>query len=461
MGLKMQNNSTVQNLTNSVRSQEVTMNPNSLVVGGGIAGIQAALDIAGAGHKVYLVEREPWIGGHVMQLSKLFTTLVSPLDAITPKMTAVTRHPNIELMTYSEVEGVSGRVGNFMVKLKQRPRFVDETKCNGCGLCIHKCPQEVDSEFDIGLGKRRAIYIPYSQAIPNIPAIDREHCLYFQNGTCEACKKICEPKAIDFQQADRIAEISVGAVILATGYHLFDPSVMPLYGYKKYDNILTSLEFERICSATGPTGGEILVKNGTPPESVAIIHCVGSRDKNYHEYCSRVCCMYALKYSHLIMEKTNARVYQMYIDMRCFGEGHEEFYNRISEKGASFIRGKVARITEGVAEEEGKLIVYVEDTLLGDMLQVPVDMVILCAAITPRADADKVANLFSISQREDGFFMEKDAKLELVATPIDGIFIAGCCQSPKDISDTVTQAKGAASEVLVLLSQGKGSGDKK
>lgn len=436
------------------------MNPNSLVVGGGIAGIQAAVDIAESGHKVYLVERQPWIGGHLTQLGKLFTTLVSSSDTITPKMTAVSGHPNIELMAYSEVEEVSGYIGNFTVKIRKKARFVDETKCNGCGLCEKECPQEVDSEFDMGLGKRRAIYFPFSQAIPNIPVIDREHCLYFQNGTCQACEQVCEPKAISFEQADQLIEVRVGSVILATGYDVFDPSVMPLYGYKKYDNIFTSLEFERICSATGPTGGEILVKNGMPPESVAIIHCVGSRDKNYHEYCSRVCCMYALKYSHLIMEKTNARVYQMYIDMRCFGEGHEEFYNRISEEGVSFIRGKVARITEGAGEEEGKLIVYVEDTLLGDMLQVPVDMVILCTAIKPRVDAEKVANLFSISQRADGFFMEKDVKLEPIATPTDGIFIAGCCQSPKDISDTVTQAKGAASEVLVLLSQGKGSGDR-
>jgi heterodisulfide reductase subunit A-like polyferredoxin len=356
------------------------MNTNSLVVGGGIAGIQAALDIAESGYKVILVEREAQIGGHMAEFDKVFPTLDSALDILTPKMTKVESHPNIELMTSSEIEEVSGHVGDFKVKIRNKAR----------------------------------------------------------NG---------------------LIEVSVGAVILATGYDVFDPSVITLYGYKEYDNILTSLEFERMCSATGPTGGQILLKNGKPPESVAIIHCVGSRDKNYHEYCSRVCCMYALNCSHLIMEKTNAQVYQMYIDMRCVGEGHEEFYNLLSEEGVNFIRGKVAKVTDQALtdEEKGKLIVCVEDTLAGGILRVPVDMVILCVAIEPRVDAEKIANLFSISRRNDGFFMERHPKLEPIATTVDGIFIAGCCHSPKDIADTVVQAKAAASEILILLSQGKGS----
>ena len=355
------------------------MNKTSLVVGGGIAGIQAVLDIAEAGYKVILVEREPRIGGHIAEFDKVFPTLDSALDILTPKIRRVESHPNIKLMTSSEIEEVSGHIGDFKVKIRDKAR-------------------------------------------------------------------------------NNLTEVSVGAVILATGYDVFDPSVITLYGYKEYDNILTSLEFERMCSATGPTGGQILLKNGKPPESVAIIHCVGSRDKNYHEYCSRVCCMYALNYSHLIMEKTKAQVYQMYIDMRCVGEGHEEFYNRLSEEGVNFIRGKVAKVTNQALneEEKGKLIVCVEDTLSGGILRVPVDMVILCVAIEPRADAEKIANLFSIGRRKDGFFMEKHAMLEPIATSADGIFIAGCCQSPKDISDTVAQATAAASEILIFLSQGKG-----
>lgn len=438
-------------------TKEVAINPNTLVVGGGIAGIQAALDIAESGYQVYLVEREPSIGGHMIQLDKTFPTLDCSSCILTPKMSQVGAQPNIELMTYSEVEEVSGYIGNFKVKIRKKARYVDETKCTGCGLCQEKCPWRVDSEFDMGLGKRKVIYIPFPQAVPAIPVIDREHCVYFQKGKCRACEKFCETKAIDFEQVDKFIEIEVGSIILATGYDVFDPSVISQYGYKRYDNVFTSLEFERMCSAAGPTGGRLWLKNGMSPESVAIIHCVGSRDKNYHEYCSRVCCMYALKYSHLIKEKTNADVYQMYIDMRCFGEGYEEFYNRLSEEGVNFIRGKVARVTDRALtdEERGKLVVCVEDTLLGSMLRVPVDMVILCIALEPRSDAEKVARLFSIGRRADGFFMERHVKLDPIATATDGIFIAGCCESPKDIPDTVSQAKAAASEALILLSRGK------
>jgi len=911
-------------------TKEVAINPNTLVVGGGIAGIQAALDIAESGYKVYLVEREPSIGGHMIQLDKTFPTLDCSSCILTPKMSQAGSQPNIELMTYSEVEEVSGYIGNFKVKIRKKARYVDETKCTGCNLCAEVCPIEMLSEFDQGLGKRRAIYIPFAQAVPGIYAIDKreerpckaackeacpihtnvpgyltliaegkfqqayelirrtnplpavcgrvcyhpceEACnrgqvddalaiaglkrfaadqidiekleipriikvgkriaiigsgpgglaaandlallgydvtifealpepggmlrvgipdyrlpknilrreidyiqrlgveiktstkvgeqisledlresydaifiaigahqslklgipaedvpgvihgvnflrdvnmgqrievgervavigggnvaidasrvarrlgassvtivyrrsrqempatpaeveaaeaegieimflitptrIIAENGKvskmecirmklgkpdasgrrrpipiegtefaldvdtiipalgqasnlefvkglglevspqgtiatdestlatniegifaggdvvtgpetvikaiadgkkaaraidgylkgeplvaeeerrapeklseaeiiaikerflsqqrveaaeleprqrtqdfreveqgytikqaqqeaqrclarqiegcfeCHECEQRCEPKAINLNMQDELIELEVGSIILATGYDVFDPSVITQYGYKRYDNVFTSLEFERMCSAAGPTGGRLWLKNGMSPESVAIIHCVGSRDKNYHEYCSRVCCMYALKYSHLIREKTNADVYQMYIDMRCFGEGYEEFYNRLSEEGVNFIRGKVARVTDRALtdEEKGKLVVCVEDTLLGSMLRVPVDMVILCTALEPRSDAEKVARLFSIGRRADGFFMERHVKLDPIATATDGIFIAGCCESPKDIPDTVSQAKAAASEALILLSRGK------
>ena len=442
----------------SLEPMEVPINPNTLIVGGGIAGIQAALDIANAGYKVYLVEREPSIGGHMIQLDKTFPTLDCSACILTPKMSDVGSHPNIELLTYSEVEEVSGYIGNFKVKLRKKARYVDEEKCTGCGVCQEKCPWKADSEFDVGLAKRKAIYIPFPQAVPNIPVIDKEHCVYFLKGTCRACEKFCEAGAIDFEQKDKLLEVEVGSIILATGYDVFEPSVISQYGYRKYDNVITGLEFERLSNAAGPTGGQIILKNGQPPQSVAIVHCVGSRDKNFHEYCSRVCCMYALKFAHLIKEKTKAEVYQMYIDMRCFGEGYEEFYERVStQDGIKFIRGKASRVTDLALtdDEKGKLVVCTEDTLLGSFIRVPVDMVILCIALQPRADAEKVAKLFSIGRRADGFFMERHVKLEPIATLTDGIFVAGCCQSPKDIPDTVAQAKGAASEVLRLLALGK------
>ena len=441
-----------------LESMEVSINPNTLVVGGGIAGIQAALDIANAGYKVYLVEREPSIGGHMIQLDKTFPTLDCSACILTPKMSDIGSHLNIELLTYSEVERVSGYIGNFKVSIRKKARYVDEEKCNGCGVCQTKCPWKVDSEFDAGLGKRKAIYTPFPQAVPNIPVIDKEHCAYFIKGTCRACEKFCPAGAIDFEQKDKLVEIEVGSIILATGYDVFDPSVISQYGYRRYDNVITGLEFERLSNAAGPTGGQILLKNGQQPQSVAIIHCVGSRDKNYHEYCSRVCCMYALKFAHLIREKTRAEVYQMYIDMRCFGEGYEEFYDRVStQDGVKFIRGKVSRVTDQALSDEGKgkLVVIVEDTLLGSVIRVPVDMVILGIALQPRADADKMAKLFTIGRRADGFFMERHVKLEPIATFTDGVFIAGCCESPKDIPDTVAQAKGAAAEVLSLLARGK------
>ncbi len=438
-------------------AREVPFNPDTLIVGGGIAGIQASLEIADSEHKVYLVERTPSIGGHMIQFDKTFPTLDCSACILTPKMTQVGSHPHIELMTYSEVEEISGFIGNFKVKIRKKARYVDEDKCTGCGLCQEKCPWKADSEFDVGMGQRKAIYIPFEQAVPNIPVIDREHCVYFLKGTCRACEKVCEPKAIDFEQEDKLVEVEVGSIILATGFNLWDPSPIYHYGYKRRDNVITSLEFERLANSSGPTGGNIVLKDGSTPQSVAIIHCVGSRDKNYHEYCSRVCCMYGLKYAHLIKEKAQAEVYQFYIDMRCFGKGYEEFYERVSEEGVNFIRGKVGEITDrAISEEEkGKLVVVSEDTLLGGIIRVPVDMAILCPAMEPQPDADAVARLFNISRSADGFFLEKHPKLDPVATTTDGIFIVGCCQGPKDIPDSVAQASAAAARVLAMISKGR------
>jgi heterodisulfide reductase subunit A len=372
-------------------------------------------------------------------------------------MTLVSSHRYIELMTYSEVEEVTGYVGNFKVKIRKKARYVNQDKCTGCGVCQEKCPFKVDSEFDAGIGKRKVIYTPFPQAVPNVPVIDAQHCVYFLKGTCRACEKFCEAKAIDFDQKDELEEVEVGSIILATGYNVFDPSPLYQYRYGQLDNVITSLQFERMVNAAGPTGGKIVLKDGSTPESIAIFHCVGSRDENYHKYCSRVCCMHALKYSHLIKEKTGAEVYQMYIDMRCFGKGYEEFYKRLSEEGVYFIRGKVAEVTDRAVtkEEEGKLIVVGEDTLLPGVIRVPVDMVILCVALEPQPDVEAIARLFNISRGADGFFLERHPKLDPVATTTDGVFIVGCCQGPKDIPDSVVQASAAAARLLAMISKGR------
>lgn len=442
----------------ALEANEVPINPNTLIVGGGIAGIQAALEIADSEHKVYLVERDPSIGGHMIQLDKTFPTLDCSACILTPKMSLVGAHPYIELMTYSEVEDVSGFIGNFKVKIRKRARYVDEDKCNGCGVCQEKCPWTADSEFDVGLAKRKAIYTPFAQAVPNIPVIDKEHCAYFLKGKCRACEKFCERDAINFEQVDQFVEIEVGNIILTTGYKLFDPTPLTQYGYGRLDNVLTSLEFERLVNAAGPTNGKISLKDGTEPKSVAIIHCVGSRDANYHEYCSRVCCMYSMKFAHLVSEHIpEATVYEFYIDIRSAGKGFEEFYNRVLKEGTTFFRGRPGEVTNvaETPEEKGKLVVQFEDTLVGRQRRIPVDMVILSCGLEPQQDAEEVARLFSVSRSADGFFLEKHPKLDPVATMTDGVFVAGCCQSPKDIPDTVAQASAAAARVLALISKGK------
>jgi heterodisulfide reductase subunit A len=438
--------------------KEIPVNPRTLVVGGGIAGIEAALKLANGGHKVHLVEKEPSIGGHMIQLDTTFPTLDCSECIMTPKMSDVGHHPNIELLAYSEVEEVSGSVGNFKVRVRKKARYVDESKCIGCGVCEHKCPWKVPSEFEVGLAQRKAIYIPFAQAIPNIATVDKDRCVYIQSGgkKCGACIKSCEAGAIDFDQTDQIVELEVGTIILATGYDLLDPRQIPQYGYGKYDNVITALEFERMTCAAGPTAGQIQLKDGRVPGSTAIIHCVGSRDKNYREYCSRICCMYALKHAHHLREKINADVYEMYIDMRCTGDNYEEFYKRVSEEGVVFIKGKVAEVTDQprIEEEKGKLIVIAEDTLVGKLMRIPVDMVILCPAMVPRSDATEIARKFSITQKASGFFLERHAKLEPQISAMDGVFLAGCCQFPKDIPDSVSHGRAAAAAALELIDRG-------
>lgn len=433
--------------------KKVPVNPNVLIVGGGITGIEAALQIADSGKKVYLVEREPTIGGYMARFDKTFPTLDCAACILTPKMVNVAQHPNIELLSYSDVTGFSGYVGNFTARIRRRPRYVEEEKCNGCGLCTEKCPISVPSEFDCGLGKRKAIYRPFPQAVPNIPVIDREHCLFFTKGICKVCVKFCPRGAINFDQKEEFLDLEVGAAILATGFDLFDASKVKQYGYGRLPNVITSLEFERFSHASGPTGGKILLKNGQTPASIAILHCIGSRDTNFNEYCSRVCCMYSMKMAHLAHEKTEGKVYEFYIDIRAFGKGYEEFYKRLLSEETVFIRGKAAEVTD-VAQtpaEKGRLIVVAEDTLLGIVRRTPVDMVVLSVGLEPRKDAADLARIFSISRSQDGFFLERHPKLAPVSTASDGIFIAGSCQGPKDIPDSVAQGAAAAANVLSLI----------
>ena len=436
----------------------VPVNPHTLVVGGGIAGIQAALEIADAGHPVYLLEREPSIGGHMAQFDKTFPTLDCSACILTPKMSDVGAHPNITLLSYSEAEEVSGSVGNFNVRIRKKAKYVNEDLCTGCGICIEKCPKKVlDDVFEVGMGYRKSIYRPFPQAVPNIPVIDTETCTYFERGKCKACQIFCPTEAIDFEQEDTYLDVDVGNIILATGYDLFDCAAMPQYGHGRLANVFTSLEFERMCNAAGPTDGKIVLRDGvTEPKSVAIVHCVGSRDENHNKYCSAVCCMTALKFGHLVIEKTDAEVYSCYIDMRTNQKGYEEFYERLLEEGMHFIRGKVAEVTDAarIPEEEEKLIVQVEDTLLGKQRRIPVDMVVLMAGLEPRADARDVGLQFGIACSMEGWFTERHPKLDPVATMTDGIFIAGTAQGPKDIPATVAQGAAAAARVQGMITQG-------
>ncbi|MGD1118857.1 MAG: CoB--CoM heterodisulfide reductase iron-sulfur subunit A family protein [Dehalococcoidales bacterium] len=451
--------------------KEAAVNPCTLVIGGGVAGIQASLEIADSGHKVYLLEKDASIGGHMLMFDKTFPTLDCAACILTPKMTSVGQNRNIELLAYSELVEISGYIGNFKAKIRRKARYIDTVKCTGCGRCTELCPTSLPNEFDCGLGKRKAIYIPSPYAVPNKAVIDGKNCLHIKGlaggkDICRLCEKGiekkglpgCEAGAIDFNQKDEIIEIEIGNIIVATGFQQFDPSKIYQFGYGRYPHVYTGLEFERLTNASGPTDGKVVLKDGSEPKSIAILHCIGSRDANYHKYCSRVCCMYSLKFAHLLREKLpNAKVYQLYIDMRCAGSGYEEFYERLQEEGVNFVRGKAGEITDIAEspEEKGKLVVLVEDTLVRRRRRLPVDMVIMSCALEPRADTEQLARILALSRKADGFFLEKHPKLDPVATTTDGIYVVGCCQSPKDIPDTVAQASAAAARALALISKGK------
>jgi heterodisulfide reductase subunit A2 len=445
----------------SLEPKHVKIHPDVLIVGGGIAGIHAALTMANAGKKVYLVEKEPTIGGHMAMFDKTFPTLDCAACILTPKMSQVKNHPNIRLWTYSEVTKVDGYVGNYRISVTRKPRYINEELCVGCMDCIEKCVYKegkTPDEFNVGLSKRKPVYIPFPQATPQIVVIDPETCIEFKSGRCKkTCVEACDRKAVDFKQQEKIEEIEVGTILLTTGFQTFDANRIPYYGYGRFSNVYTSLEVERLVNASGPTGGEVILRDGRHPKSIGIIHCVGSRDKNTNRWCSRTCCMYSLKLAHLLKEHTEAEVYNFYIDMRAAGKSYEEFYDKLLEENVHFIRGRVAEVTDCAVrpDEEGKLIIRAEDTMIGIVRRVPVDMVVLAVGMEPRSNAQDVRRLFNISCSTEGFFLERHPKLAPVDTFTDGIFIAGACQGPKDIPDSVAQAGAAAAQALVLIDSGE------
>lgn len=440
----------------------VPVTKRALVIGGGISGIQAALDIAGAGFQVVLVEKDPSIGGHMSQLSETFPTLDCSQCILTPRMVEVYQHPNIKLLTYSEVESVSGFIGNFKVKIRKKARSINEDLCTGCGLCIEKCPirKNALNEFDEGLSTRSAVYVPFPQAVPNIPVIDRSVCTYYKTGKCQLCKKVCGREAIDFDQQDSFIDEEVGAIVVATGYKLYSidkkPEGSPYagygeYGYGKFKDVLNGLQFERIASASGPTSGEILrPSDKSVPKKVVFIQCVGSRDESKgFSYCSKICCMYTAKHAMLYKHKVHdGDAYVFYMDIRAGGKMYEEFVRRaIEEDGVKYIRGRVSRIYK----DNGKLIVKGEDTIAGMKVEIDADMVVLATAMIAQAEAPKLAQILGVPYDKHGFLQEVHPKLRPVETSSGGIFLAGACHSPKDIPESVAMASAAAAKALVLF----------
>jgi heterodisulfide reductase subunit A len=434
---------------------KVPITKTALVIGGGIAGIQASLDIANAGHKVILVERDPSIGGHMAQLSETFPTLDCSQCILTPRMVEVAQHPNITLYTYSELEKLEGFIGNFKATIRRKARCVDEKLCTGCGICAQKCAtKKIPSEFNAGLGNRTAIYVPFPQAVPNKPVIDKAHCTYFRTGKCKVCERFCEKKAIRFEQEDELIEVPVGAVVVATGYDLKQTDFFPEYGYGKYKDVVNGLQFERLASASGPTLGAIKrPSDGKTPETIVFIACAGSRDPAKGiNYCSKICCMYTAKHAMLYKHKVHSgKAYVFYMDIRAGGKMYEEFVRRaIEEDEVHYVRGRVSKIYE----RDGKLIVKGVDTLLNSRpVEIQADMVVLATAMVAHKDAEELAQKLKVSYDGDHFLSEAHPKLRPVEMNTAGVFVAGACQAPKDIPETVAQASGAASKVTGLFSK--------
>ncbi len=443
--------------------QEDTMIPvtdAALVIGGGVAGIQAALDLADAGHQVYLVEKQPSIGGIMAQLDKTFPTMDCSICVLGPKMMDVGRHPRIKLMAYSEVEKISGYVGNFKVCVRKKARYVDETECNSCGRCANVCPVFVPDEFQLGFSSRKTAYLPFPQAVPSSYLINMDECLGNNPITCGKCIDVCEKDCIDLNMKDELVELNVGVIIVATGMDVYDPTALDEYGYTRFENVITTLEFERLICGGGPTEGKLVRPSDLQtPKRIGFIQCVGSRTENRgNPYCSNVCCMNTIKDSLLINEHyPDTEVYVFYLDIRAYGKGFEDLYRRSKETGVHYIRGLPGEVIEN--PETKNLKVRVENTTTSRVEEYELDMVVLSVGLQPSDDLKHLTNIINISQTTDGFVMEAHPKLRPVDAPTPGIFFAGSVESPKDIKDSVTQAGAAVARSSILLNAGIAQGD--
>ena len=438
-------------LLEPLEATKVDVNNTALVIGGGVAGIQTALDLGDMGFKTYMVERNPTIGGRMGQLDKTFPTLDCSMCILAPKMVDAFKHENIELISYAEVTEVDGYIGNFNVKVEKKPRYVDESLCTGCGSCQEACPIEIPNYYDEGVGMVKAAYIPFPQAVPLCATIDKDYCI-----ECNLCVQACGPDAIDHNQQPETIELEVGTIVAAIGYDPFDPSGIYQYGYGRFSNVITAMEIERMINASGPTGGHVVKpSDGIEPKRVAFIHCVGSRDEQIGKpYCSRVCCMYSMKNAQLCIDhEPDTEVTCYYMDIRSFGKGYEEFYKTSQEKyGIEFIRGKPAQIFEN---DDLTLTIRAEDTLLGKVTEYTYDLVVLSVGLEHSAGSDELRQTLGLSRSADGFYMEAHPKLRPVDTLTDGVYIAGVAQGPKDIPDSVAQGSAAASRAAIPMAKGE------
>ena len=423
----------------------------ALVIGGGIAGIQAALDLAGMGIHVHLVERLPSIGGRMAQLDKTFPTNDCSTCILSPKMNDCARHPNITLHTYAEVRGLSGTAGDFTVTVVQHPRYVDEARCTGCGECVQKCPAQVPDEFDMGLRQRKAIYLYFPQAVPQVMTIDPEHCIYLQRGKCGACVKVCQAEAVDFEQTEQEVVLRVGAVVVATGFDFFDPTGLTHFGYEQCPNVITALEYERLISASGPTGGHLLrPSDGQPAKRIGFIQCVGSRDVRHQLFCSSVCCMHSSKQAVLAAEHDpGVESYVFYTDFRASGKGFRQYVARAGQEyGVRYVRSRVGRIKE---DEGHNPIIRYEDVTISRPAQMTVDLAVLATSLIPRPGTTELAQVLGIEV--DPYSFVKTGPFAPVDTTRPGIFAAGCCRGPFDIPESVIQASAAAARAARVVGE--------
>ena len=418
-----------------------------LVIGAGMAGIESSLTLAKSDRKVHLIEKTSYTGGKSIKFEEVFSNMECSTCMISPKQQDLLQNKNINLIMLATVEDIQGSPGGFTVKIHKKPRYVDMQNCIGCAECFNPCPVNVPNEFEEGLSKRKAIYVPCTGALPNVPCIDTNNCLRFQGKDCQACQDACMFEAIDFNQKDETIELNVADIIVATGYELYDPTNIPQYGYKKISDVYTSLEFERLYASNGPTQGKIQLKNGKTPHSVAIIHCIGREQQGY---CSSVCCMYSLKFSHYLKSKIpDIQISELYTDLCIPGKSHQQFYEKIKKTGTTLIRATDITVTQ----QEKKIAITHTDEQ-GKKTNIVVDMVILSPAIVPHTDAQKLASTLGITCDDFGFYKEENQNISSVVTPTPGVFIAGCSQGPKNIQETISQANAAVGKILSASQDG-------